>query len=649
MASSALNGSPEYLQVYLDGKVAFWAGHCYLVAFADAIVCAMAVFSDQFNHRAALAIHALPIRREGLFLTNYLAGLVLMFAPLAVGLLGAILTEVAMGGLNLTLLLMWFTAQSMADLIFFSMAAFCAQLTGNLVAYPILYGGLQLVPWVVSQMITTVCSTLLRGFYSFPMMETAARWCSPIWNLAENVNTVWRKTGKYTQQYFLHGWKCLFCYLVISVVLAGVALAIYRRRQVETAGDVVAIPILRPVFRYFFTVVCAMTFAGVLSTLMFSSQLALWSWKHVVIFLFLLIVGGFLGYFSAQMMLLKTLRVFTKGWGGYGACMLAMVAVVCALKGDVFRFATWLPSADLVERVELVEWGVTLEGEDAIAQAVAFHAAVVSDLSGTQQQVQDYYTAVNSAEYDEDTATSYIDGIAEGQWYTNHDLCTVTMIYHMYGGTEYARAYTIYVDEDQLEDHTTPAYQLQMLMNKQEFSASRYQSLGSISLSQVTELNLYTYGISGEDNYMDDYVVLSDENAQQVVAAIQKDLGSSGSIRHNLLTKNNYSWSGMDITITETNLIRGDTYYDTTTATAYRGSDYTWYYLELNDSWAYTIQALTDLGVLDENHILANDEIVTSSSFVDSDEEYDEDLHCYVNSGSEVEMQNDVSESDAAQ
>jgi hypothetical protein len=91
------------------------------------------------------------------------------------------------------------------------------------------------------------------------------------------------------------------------------------------------------------------------------------------------------------------------------------------------------------------------------------------------------------------------------------------------------------------------------------------------------------------------------------------------------------------------------TYYDTTTVTTYRGYDHSWYYLTLNDSWVNTIQALTDLGVLDENHCLANNALMGDRTFVGSDEEYDEARLGYVKVGAEVEMQNDVSESDAAQ
>ena len=52
------------------------------------LISAMALFSYLFQGRAVNLMHALPIRREGLFLTNYLSGLAFTLAPaLAVALI----------------------------------------------------------------------------------------------------------------------------------------------------------------------------------------------------------------------------------------------------------------------------------------------------------------------------------------------------------------------------------------------------------------------------------------------------------------------------------------------------------------------------------------------------------------------------------
>ena len=63
-----------------------------IVSIAYAILCAMAVWSYLYNARSVGMMHSLPIRREGLFLTNLLSGLAMMAIPyLVAGGLGTLL------------------------------------------------------------------------------------------------------------------------------------------------------------------------------------------------------------------------------------------------------------------------------------------------------------------------------------------------------------------------------------------------------------------------------------------------------------------------------------------------------------------------------------------------------------------------------
>ena len=63
-----------------------------IVSIAYAILCAMAVWSYLYHPRSVSMMHSLPIRREGLFLTNLLSGLAMMAIPyLVAGGLGTLL------------------------------------------------------------------------------------------------------------------------------------------------------------------------------------------------------------------------------------------------------------------------------------------------------------------------------------------------------------------------------------------------------------------------------------------------------------------------------------------------------------------------------------------------------------------------------
>ena len=629
VVSEVLNGRAEAVQMNADSIVAAWAGGCYIVAVIDAIVCAMAVFSYLFQHRSAVAIHMLPMRRECLFITNYLSGLALMVLPMVICLAVTAVAEGVLGCLNWTVLLMWFTAQLLADLFFYSWAVFCTSLTGNLVMFPLLYVGLQAVPWVLRQMVTSICHTMLHGFYSFPALDDAALWLSPLWNLWRNVKTVWRASSEYTRQYFLHGWKCLLIYLLVSLVLSLLALALYRLRRVETAGDVIAIPVLRPAFRYFFCFFCAIAVAGILSELVLPSDKGIWNWGYVLIYLVLLLLGGFLGYFSAQMMLNKRLDVFRMGWAGYGVCMLVLAVAVCTLKLDVFGFQGWLPEEDQVESVEVRRDEVTLTQESSIHQVVLLHTNLVDHAREEQALVQEYDRKLSKQEYSEEQGDYVIDGMLAGDWCGSHERETLTLIYNMKNGTTRTRTYEVYLDEARLEDSSTAAAQLQELVNLPEYIQGVHQGVLNLDLQQVKAVNLYTYQLVGDNAYREYYIDLGGDSARTVVQALQKDLKTGTGLTNWLLDsmygETAYSWSYLNISVGNQNLIQ--TGYDT----YYTGED--WYNVVLTPDWTNTIQVLTDLGILDEEHFLATSGDIGDRNWLDTAGGYD----LYTNSYTDAE------------
>ena len=98
------------------------------------LLCAMAVFSYLYASRSVGMLHALPLRREGLFLTNYLSGLLFLLLPnLAVFLL-ALAAEVFAGTVVFSSLFTWLVVVSLFGLFFYSFAVFCAMFTGHVLA-----------------------------------------------------------------------------------------------------------------------------------------------------------------------------------------------------------------------------------------------------------------------------------------------------------------------------------------------------------------------------------------------------------------------------------------------------------------------------------------------------------------------------------
>lgn len=129
----------------------------YLAAFY-AVLCAMAVFGYLYNSRSACWTHALPLRRETLFTTQYLAGLSFLLLPQAAVTILTAVVELAFlpsgdWGQALGALLAWLLAQSALALFFFSFAAFCAMFTGHILALPAFYGILNFLAVIIYSLV----------------------------------------------------------------------------------------------------------------------------------------------------------------------------------------------------------------------------------------------------------------------------------------------------------------------------------------------------------------------------------------------------------------------------------------------------------------------------------------------------------------
>jgi ABC-2 type transport system permease protein len=88
-------------------------------------------FSYTFNTRSNSFFASLPIRREGMYLTNYLSGLFWFIAANVIIFLLTLLVTAGSGKMDITVLLQWLAIVSLEGFIFYSMATFSATVRGT--------------------------------------------------------------------------------------------------------------------------------------------------------------------------------------------------------------------------------------------------------------------------------------------------------------------------------------------------------------------------------------------------------------------------------------------------------------------------------------------------------------------------------------
>lgn len=395
---------------------------------------AWGLFFWLFRAGTAYFYAALPVRRETLFLTNYLTGLLLCAAP---ALLSSLLLWAVGAGFGAAVFvpaMQVFTATMLGFLLFFSFAVLVCCVVGQMAAMPIVYVILNFTFFVLETIVRHLLFTFVYGmpYSQSSTMQSFALHATPVLGLLQGgfrVQTDWlERDGMYYMEYAprLEGWSYLGMLAVLGLVFALCAFLLLKHREMERSGDVIAVGWLRPVALYVFTIGCALVLGALMAEL-FSSNTADNFW-YVLLFLFM---GAFVGYFAGKMLLQKTVHVFRSGWLGLGACCLALLLAFGAAEFDLFGYSRYLPERSAVQAAGLTHYqsnGLYTTQDDAFIQDVLnLHTAAVSEKSKQEHRRHAYQLGTDYTE----------------QFY---------ITYRMTDGTLTERYYSIVYSEADLED-----------------------------------------------------------------------------------------------------------------------------------------------------------------------------------------------------
>lgn len=355
------------------------------LAAAPLVSCAaaMAVYSHLYFQRSAAAYGALPIKREGIFCSVTAAGLL----PILVLNLAAALACLLVGAGHFRAVLpaaaSFFAAMSLMTIAYFGIAALCAQLTGSIIALPLIFAAVNVAASVFADVVLNVLGRFIYGFVS---RGSGIDILSPFVGMTHGVfyNTVLSdQSGGYqtVTGYYLTGWGCLIGYAVVGALLLIPSAVLYKRRRLETAGDVVAIGVLRPVFRFVVSLAAGLLLSELLTGLLVQGidNMGL---TGAAIFALFLLLGCFIGWVAAEMLVQKSFRVFKMGraWVGLAVLWGLLAALLFGCELDVTGFEKNVPAADEVRSVSLSAVGnMELHESENIALVTELHQRLVDE------------------------------------------------------------------------------------------------------------------------------------------------------------------------------------------------------------------------------------------------------------------------------
>ena len=322
-----------------------------VVNLGYALLVAELLFGDLFHSRMCNMLHAMPLRRESWFVTHVLSGMVFSLVPTAVMALVSLPLLVGNVYENAWLLApMLFVASNLQYLCFFGLAAFSAMCVGNrftmAAGYGLLNGGAFVFYWLIDTVYTpllygvvtpTVLAINLTPIYhavEFSFVEYESR-AELVERFGENLIGVTSRI-----QTTEHWWRLLVLAGVGLVFLAA-ALLLYRKRNLECAGDAVAYPCLVPVFQVL-CAVCVMT----------GGQFFLYAFLGMGQNYLILAAGLVIGWFIGRMLIERSTRVFRlRNWYGLAALSAAILVSLGCTHFDILGIETRLPGAERIAKV----------------------------------------------------------------------------------------------------------------------------------------------------------------------------------------------------------------------------------------------------------------------------------------------------------
>ena len=516
---SAADASSLLLNAVVRGGV--------FISFVFGLFFAMLSFSHLTQSRATNGFHALPVRRETIFLTAYLTGL---FCQLSTILVTFLLGAAVSAPLHLSF---WsITGADMGSamleaVFFYSFAVLCMMMTGQILAAPVFYFvGNILVP-VMEYLLRNFAGNFLYGYSGHT--DVALGFLSPPLYMYTEVDIASIETCEsdsyYVTAYALEhrSFMILAAYALAGLVIALIALLLYRTRKSEMTGSTVAFPWATPIFKYGVAFCTAVALGQFLYYFLFGQYRSSGN-DSLPGTILCMAAAGLVGYFAAEMLIKKSFRVFRTGAKGAAIVSLALVLLGVAMSFDLTGYEKRVPDESEIESVYYTSSGmtnVTTGDADTIRRLTAAHRAIVENRD-----------ALARAEEVWDAGIEYGD----------IEPFSLHLTYYLKDGSQLSRSYSIFLRRSDLTVPSSVTARVNALYMCRESVLCRVLGYGYEHLGDTPRF-LDSYCSYYDDNAGGKDYALTAAQAGQVYAALMQDVQDSDNGSSDIFAVQEYQYT----------------------------------------------------------------------------------------------------------
>ena len=398
-------------------------------AFVFAGVMALLVFSYLYSPNKCNALHAFPIGRKALFATNFAAGYVLLVLPQIIGFALGIPAIMRVGKDLGDIFLMQAVSIFAESFIYFGIAVLCVMLAGNIFAGAVIYAIVNFAYTVFELVMSSAVKSLGYGLSTgYGIDNVVTNYFSPVVKLIgdkvmlyslANYRGVLNEQVKENQYYI-----SVLVLVIVTVAVTLAAYALYKKRELECAGDMVAYKVETPIFSVIVSVLGGALAAMLLGTI-FSFDVV----GNIIAY----VVLSLLFYFAARMVLKKTAKVF--GVKHFIIWAALCVVTICGVFAIARYETNYVPKTENVKTVTVNStYNMDITATDEIEKVEKLHRLLID--------TRDTNTKSNRTLF----SSAIVD--YEGEW----DY-TVSIDYTMKGNRHVQRSYYIYVkNHDEIFD-----------------------------------------------------------------------------------------------------------------------------------------------------------------------------------------------------
>ena len=342
-----------------------------LVCFIYAGICALCLFGDLCDTRLCNALHAMPVSREGWFWSHVVSGVLFCLIPAGVGtLLGSLMLGKYFYGA-----LLWLALTVLEFLFFFGAAAFASMCGGTKLGAIAVYSVINMLVYMVIFVFNYLFQPLLQGVVTdwdilLPL--------SPVSRLTDAqfllVDYDYNKQTAAIEKFIAGDWIYAGIVAILGVLLLVLALVLYKKRHMETAGSTISFKPVAPVLLVLYTL-CVGTFLY-----MIADNVEFLPWL-------MLVVGLVIGFFTGRMVLEKQTKVFyKKNLASFGILVLALAVALGITKLDPLGISRYVPQAENVTSVTMSPYQslyrgtyIKLTEQEDIEKIIAFNKKAIAE------------------------------------------------------------------------------------------------------------------------------------------------------------------------------------------------------------------------------------------------------------------------------